>query len=124
LKLSYVFLDLQVMVWKTNFDRHLEDFILTQVHRGDTQLQHLTQTFPQPPNTASHNSSIPQKSQLALQASSAHASQGQPLDSGKTQMQTASSTESHVHASLKVGAAHASTHEVPLDPVGGALCKV
>lgn len=43
---------MQVMVWKTNFDRHLDDYILTHVHKGDTQLQHETTTFPPPPNAA------------------------------------------------------------------------
>lgn len=36
------------MVWKTNFDRHLDDYVLTQVHRGDTELEHETQTFAAP----------------------------------------------------------------------------
>ena len=35
----------QVMVWKTNFDRHLDDFVLTHVARGNTQLRHEKHTF-------------------------------------------------------------------------------
>jgi hypothetical protein len=35
----------QVMVWKTNFDRHLDEFVLSHIEKGETQLQHETQIF-------------------------------------------------------------------------------
>lgn len=35
------------MVWRTNFDRHLDDFVLTHIERGETQLKHETEIFPQ-----------------------------------------------------------------------------
>lgn len=39
---------LQVMVWRTNFDRHLDDFVLSHIERGETQLKHETEIFPKP----------------------------------------------------------------------------
>lgn len=33
------------MVWKTNFDRHLDEFVLAHIERGETQLQHETEIF-------------------------------------------------------------------------------
>lgn len=48
---------LQVMVWRTNFDRHLDDFVLSHIERGETQLKHDTDIFtqPVPPSTQKEN---------------------------------------------------------------------
>lgn len=33
------------MVWKTNFDRHLDDFVLSHISKGETQLTHDSTLF-------------------------------------------------------------------------------
>lgn len=43
---------MQVMVWRTNFDRHLDDFVLSHIEKGDTQLKHETEIFPRATATA------------------------------------------------------------------------
>jgi hypothetical protein len=52
------------MVWKTNFDRHLDEFVLSHIEKGETQLQHETQIFADPPAAGPQ----PKKAETKIQA--------------------------------------------------------
>lgn len=53
------------MVWRTNFDRHLDDFVLSHIERGETQLEHETDIFPRPPAACEQKDKDPQAESTA-----------------------------------------------------------
>lgn len=57
------------MVWRTNFDRHLDDFVLSHIERGETQLEHETDIFPRPPAASEQKDKDPQAAESTAAAS-------------------------------------------------------
>ena len=53
------------MVWKTNFDRHLDEFVLSHIEKGETQLQHETQIFASTPPSGQQQKKVEAKVQAA-----------------------------------------------------------
>ena len=62
------------MVWKTNFDRHLDEFVLSHIEKGETQLQHETQIFAStPPPSGPQQKKVEAKVQAAKKPESVQA---------------------------------------------------
>lgn len=61
------------MVWKTNFDRHLDEFVLSHIEKGETQLQHETQIFPNAPAAGPQKQKADSKVQAAKKSDSVRA---------------------------------------------------
>ena len=61
------------MVWKTNFDRHLDEFVLSHIEKGETQLQHETQIFASTPPSGQQQKKVEAKVQAAKKPESIQA---------------------------------------------------
>lgn len=61
------------MVWKTNFDRHLDEFVLAHIEKGETQLQHETQIFASAPASGPQQKKVETKVQAGKKPESVQA---------------------------------------------------
>ena len=92
---------MQVMVWKTNFDRHLDDYVLTHVARGETQLQHSTQAASFAPESDPAPAAAPVGTQPAQGTAMETAEAGgvtAHVSNDPVRLSTCSTTPGHTHA--------------------------